>query len=131
MFAACKSWVFKSGSKECYLKNQYDAAKKIPCADCISYDENSRSYVYQTHATVTKTITTTTSKWTALTFGGSGWGQASGSESCIFSLGKDQAKEYDLLPQPLFLNSAYMCCDACNQNDRERSLYLGLSEFRG
>ncbi len=118
-FAACKSWVFKRSSKECYLKNQYDTSKRTACSDCWAYDSSSRRFVYQKKVTVTVTITTTTTKWTSMTFGGCGWQTATGSESCRFSVGQDQSSEYDLLANPLYLDTPYMCCDACKQNDRK------------
>ena len=117
----CKSWVFKSDSKECYLKNYYDASKSIPCSDCVAYDSSTKHFVYQTETekTVTTTITTTSSKWTSTTFGGSGWVAATGSESCRFVVGEELPSEYDLLDRPLYLDTPYMCCEACKDNDRK------------
>ena len=120
VFPECKSWVFKPSSKECFLKNKYDNNKKIPCADCIAYDESSRSYVYQTHATVTKKIVTISSGWTMHTFGGGGWAKATGSESCRFTIGKDQAKEYNIHSKPLYRKTPFACCNACGKNPRKR-----------
>ena len=120
--AECKSWVFKASSKECYLKNQYDVSKTIPCSDCIAYTPDRGSFAYQTVVTVTKTFPLTSSQWTSATFGGSGWAQATQSDACRFVVGRDQSTDYDL--GVTYTDNLFDCCDACKQNDSKGILSL-------
>ena len=65
---------------------------------------------------MTKKIVTTSSGWTMYTFGGGGWMKAKGSESCRFSIGKDQSKEYNIHSKPLYRKTPFACCKACSKN---------------
>ena len=47
----CKSWVWKAISKECYLKNGYDASlNTIACNNCGAYADNGKYYTYYSAA---------------------------------------------------------------------------------
>lgn len=114
-------------SKMCQLKNNYVPYenKKI-CADCMMYDMTSEHYVYQ--LTPERTLAVYKIKWSASdpstwkedSFGEDGaWSRSAGPETdvCTFGAGFDQPAAFNL-GKPLNLSAAFMCCDACNSNNR-------------
>ena len=149
----CKSWVWHSKSKECYLKQNFDhrRSKEKKCDDCVAFSATGELYVYDAsgsgsgggasgggqsesshggggyrsyHKTTTTTTETTyTVEWEKGFFGhGVGFREATtadASNKCVFATGFDQPSEFNLIPQPLTLDTALMCCSSCNQNDRK------------
>eukprot|EP00210_Caulerpa_lentillifera_P003219 g3075.t1 len=130
----CKSWVWKKTSHDCYLKNNYDyrRAKEILCEDCISYSSFGAYYVYRLTTSTATTYTESSEKYapteqegsesssTSHKYGG-GIAKASDGERCAFIEGYDIPAAFNMLPKPLNLATAYMCCNACKQNDQCRS----------
>ena len=51
----CQSWVWKSGSEECYLKDRVDfGVKLIDCEDCVAYSPAGRYSTIKKVTTVVK-----------------------------------------------------------------------------
>ena len=125
----CKSWVYKSSTKECFLKNAYVPKENtIKCDDCTAYDASSYRYIVQTGYTTysietttwTVTFTPKVTSWTQSSFGtGGGWKETTGStkETCTFAVGFDQPAEYNLKDSPFVVDAAFKCCNECNDND--------------
>jgi len=142
--AGCKSWVFKSKARECYLKNEYNPDENnIPCDECISYDASSFSYVFQKESKVLVQdvqYTKDSSQWSQSTFGAGGsWSTAAtsttgpGVESCTFSVGKDQSNQYNMM-EPYIFPAAYQCCSMCAETEgrspRRRHVSYSVSRLR-
>jgi len=122
MEGECKSFVFKTTTHECFLKSAYVSEENtIDCKDCISYDESSRSYVFQKAAVSVRQLSWNWQDqrtWKMDSFGSAGgWGvarQGGGQVSCRFALGYDQPHDYDI-QGPLIVDSAVLCCNACSE----------------
>ncbi len=149
VYVGCKSWVWRSQSKKCFLKKMYDyrRIKETKCDDCVGYAKKGTIYVFagqsgegsgqsesagqttgstvssEKTSTSTTTEMTTTTKWAVGFFGGGvGWQTATAgdaSNKCVFSTGYDQPADFNLISRPLNLATALMCCDSCGQNDRK------------
>ena len=48
-------------------------------------------------------------------------------DRCRVSNGFDQPAEFNLMPDPLTLMEAYLCCDSCNQNPSKQLLSEAIS----
>ena len=147
----CKSWVWHSQTKKCFLKKMYDYRRieETKCDDCVGFARKGKLYVFASQSgggsgqsesagetessttssekTTTTTETTTTTKWAVGFFGGGvGWQTATAGDAssrCIFSTGYDQPADFNLIPRPLNLATALMCCDSCSQNDRKQHTF--------
>jgi len=121
----CKSWVYKSKTHECFLKNAFGwGESKVDCEDCVAYDASSLHYVYQKSATIVRkyifTFTTDVTTWKQSSFGsGGGWSTTTATTTnvCTFAVGFDQPADFNL-GEPLVLDAAYKCCNSCNENDQ-------------
>ena len=88
-----------------------------------------KKVVKTTVETVEVTIVFTpgsTKGWSESIFGGT-WESTSGGEVCTFIVGYDQPKKYDILEQPLQVESAYECCQACSENDSKSAIDASIT----
>jgi len=111
-------WVWHSNSNECYLKNDYDYRSETECDDCVAYNPSAEYKVYGE----AETTGSESSTWTQRLFGvGTSWKASSGTENCLFTQGLDQPEEFNLEGGTSQVENAYLCCNACDQNDQCKS----------
>ena len=126
------------------MKQNFDhrRSKETKCNDCVAFSATGELYVYASgsgggggggsghggyhsyHKTTIKTTETTyTIQWEKGFFGhGVGFRLATAADAsnkCMFATGFDQPAAFNLMPQPLTVDTALICCNSCNQNDRK------------